>query len=125
LRVDEFAFDGDGITATFLARHDYQGTSRTLHGGIAATALDEILVWAGIVHEDVLLITAKLEVRYHRPVETTNGRVRIRARVDDRSGRRLKISGEIDGPDGKKSVSATGLYLVSHTIGDLIAQTSE
>ena len=119
LRIDDFAqVDGD-VVASFEAREHYQGTTAALHGGIAATALDEILVWASILQQDVLTVTAKMEVRYHRPVETT-GRIELRSRVDERSGRRLKISGELLGPDGKKSVSATGLYLVSHTIAELL-----
>ena len=123
MRVDEFATDGHDVTATFIARHDYQGTTRALHGGISATALDEILVWAGIIQEDVLSVTAKMELRYHRPVETTDARLVVRARVEHRSGSRLRISGELLGPDGKKSVSASGLYLVTHTIDQLMHES--
>lgn len=121
MKVDDFALDNGDVTATFLARHTYQGTTGALHGGISATALDEILVWAGILQHDVLSVTAKMEVRYHRPVETSDGRLLVRARVDDRSGKRLKITGELEGPDGRKSVSASGLYLVTHTMDEIMA----
>ncbi len=120
LHVDDFAeVDGD-IVATFLARPEYQGTTGALHGGIAATALDEILVWAGILQEDVLTVTGKMEVRYRAAVEPDGGRLRIRARVDERRGRRLMISGELLAPDGSPAVTASGLYLVSHTVADLV-----
>ena len=122
MKVDEFAIEGDDVTASFEARHEFQGTTGSLHGGISATALDEILVWAGILQHDVLSVTAKMEVRYHRPVATTDSsRLLVRARVDDRSGKRLKISGELEGPDGRKSVSASGLYLVTHEIEEILA----
>ena len=121
MKVDDFAIVNGAVTATFIARHHYQGTTGSLHGGIAATALDEVLVWAGILQEDVLAVTAKMEVRYHRPVETSDARLSVRARVDDRSGRRLKISGELLGSDGMKSVSASGLFLVTHTVDELLA----
>ena len=122
LRVDDFRMDGDDVTATFLARPDYRGTEDSLHGGVAATALDEILVWAGILQEHVLTVTAKMEVRYHRPVQPSGARLGIRARVTERRGKRLLMSGELLDEDGERSVSASGLYLVSHEVADLIGR---
>ena len=58
------------------------------------------------------------------PVETTDARLVVRARVEHRSGRRLRISGELLGPDGKKSVSASGLYLVTHTIDQVMQESA-
>ena len=120
LRVDGFSLRDGDVVATFLARSEYRGTERSLHGGVAATALDEILVWAGILQEYVLTVTAKMEVRYHRPVEPTENRLELRARVTERRGRRLTMSGELIGADGAKAVSAKGLYLVSHPVAELI-----
>ena len=122
LRIDDFRLDGDDVSATFLARPDYRGTEDSLHGGIAATALDEILVWAGILQEHVLTVTAKMEVRYHRPVQPSGRRLGVRARVTERRGKRLLMSGELLDEDGERSVSATGLYLVSHDVADLIGR---
>lgn len=120
LRVDDFRLDGDDVSATFLARPDYRGTEDSLHGGVAATALDEILVWAGILQERVLTVTAKMEVRYHRPVHPGGRRLGLQARVTERRGKRLLMSGELLDVDGERSVSASGLYLVSHDVADLI-----
>ena len=82
LHLDGFARDGSDITAAFTARPEYQGTVGSLHGGIAATALDEILVWAGILLEDVLTVTGTMELRYRRPLASA-GVHRVRGRVDD------------------------------------------
>ena len=120
LHVDGFVQQGGDVMARFPARADLQGVIGVLHGGIAATALDEILVWAGIIQEKVLTVTAKLDLRYRLPVTNLDGPVELRARVDERRGRRLNISGELDAGDGKVSVSASGLYLVSHTVADLM-----
>ena len=120
LHIDGFAEQGGDITARFTARPDLQGVIGLLHGGIAATALDEILVWAGIIQEKVLTVTAKLDLRYRRPVGNLDGPVELRARVDERRGRRLSMSGELDAGDGKVAVSASGLYLVSHTVAELM-----
>ena len=43
LHIGNFDIQGDDVVATFTARQDLQGTIGNLHGGIAATALDEIL----------------------------------------------------------------------------------
>lgn len=120
--MDDFDIRGDDVVATFNARHDLQGTIGNLHGGIAATALDEILVWAGILQEQVLSVTGKLELRYRRPVGVS-GMIDLRARVEERRGNRLVISGSLDAGDGARSVTAKGLYLVSHTIAEIMEAT--
>ncbi|MCY4369464.1 MAG: PaaI family thioesterase [bacterium] len=123
LHIDGFAQQDGDVLARFTARPELQGIIGNLHGGIAATALDEILVWAGIIQEKVLTVTARLEVRYRRPVGNLDGAIRLRARVDDRRGRRLTMSGELDPGDGRSAVTATGLYLVSHTVAELMEGT--
>lgn len=119
LRMDGFALRDGDVVARFTARPDLGGTIGALHGGITAAALDEILVWAGILQEGALTVTGKLEIRYRRPVENAGGELSVRARVERRRGRRLTISGELDGPDGKQAASARGLYIVSRTLEEL------
>ncbi len=111
------------MLARFTARPELAGTINHLHGGIAATALDEILVWAGIIQEKVLTVTARLQIRYRRPVANLQGLIRLRGRVEERRGRRLTISGELDAGDGTAAVTASGLYLVSHSVGELMEGT--
>lgn len=121
LRMDGFALRDGDVTARFTARPDFAGTIGRLHGGVAAAALDEILVWAGILQEGVLTITGKLEIRYERPLDNAGEEVSAQARVERRRGRRLVISGELDDPSGVRAVSARGLYLVSDTLEELRA----
>ena len=123
LHIDGFRQREGDVLAGFTARRELQGIIGSLHGGIAATALDEILVWAGIIQEEVLTVTARLEIRYRRPVGNLHGPIRLRARVDERRGRRLTMSGELDPGDGAAAVTASGLYLVSHTVADLMQGT--
>ena len=120
LHIDSFDIRGDYVVAGFRARPDLQGTIGNLHGGIAATALDEILVWAGILQEQVLSVTGRLDLRYRRPVGIT-GVVDLRARVEERRGSRLVISGSLDTGSGA-CVTAKGLYVVSHTIAEIMAE---
>lgn len=119
--MDGFASRDGDITARFAARPDFQGTTGSLHGGVAAAALDEILVWAGLLQEKVLTVTGKLELRYGRPVGNGGEELEVRARVEQRRGRRLTISGELCDDDGSAAVSARGLYVVSRSWEELRA----
>ena len=91
-----------------------------MHGGVAATALDEILVWSGILIEKVLSVTGTIELRYRRPVQVDEPIV-VSARVDRRSGRRLEISGDLK-VGGESRVQASGLYLATVSVEEMLAE---
>jgi acyl-coenzyme A thioesterase PaaI-like protein len=115
--MDDFTLADGDVSASFRPRSDYRGAGTSLHGGIAATALDEILVWAGLLAEHVMTVTGRMEIRYRKPVEVTEP-LTVRARVDERNGRRLQVSGELLGNDEVR-VEASGLYLVTSSLKDL------
>lgn len=117
LHLDDFSIDDGVVSASFRPRSDYRGAGTSLHGGIAATALDEILVWAGLLSEHVMTVTGRMDVRYRRPVEVSES-LTVRARVDERRGRRLSVSGDLLANDEVR-VEATGLYLVTSTLEEL------
>lgn len=119
LHLDDFEVENGRVSARFDPRSDYRGAGKTLHGGVAATALDELLVWAGLLTEGVLTVTGSLEMRYRRPVFIDES-ILVSARVDERRDRRLRMSGEMS-VDGGVRVEASGLYLVSAAIEDLLA----
>lgn len=119
LHLDNFAISDGRVSAHFTPRANYRGAGKTLHGGIAATALDEILVWAGILTEGVLTVTGTMEIRFRRPVHVEEP-ITVSAGVDSRSGRRLQISGHLV-VGGEIRVEAAGLYLVSQSIEDVLS----
>jgi acyl-coenzyme A thioesterase PaaI-like protein len=119
LHLDDFTLDDDRVGARFTPRPDYRGAGTTLHGGVAATALDEILVWAGIITEDVLSVTGNITLRYRRPVHVDEA-ITVSARVHERNGRRLQISGELT-VDDQVRVEGSGLYLVVSSVEELLA----
>lgn len=121
--VDGFRREDGDLVAEFTPREYHRGGPGVLHGGIAATALDEILAWAGMVEERVIVVTATLEIRYRKPVHVDGGPIVLRGRVDGRKGRRLKLSGSLT-VDGAEAASASGLYVVVHDLDELLAQTS-
>lgn len=117
LHLDGWALDADGYTtASFQPRPEYRGAGDSLHGGVAATALDEALVWAGILSEGVLTVTGTLDLRFRKPL-TIHRLITARARVEERRGKRLTISGHLDAGDGP-AVEGRGLYLVAMALTD-------
>jgi len=119
LHLDDFSLTDAAVEAWFTPRPDYRGFVGSLHGGIAATALDEILAWAGILSAGVMSVTATLDLRYRSPL-TTDQPIRARGRVDDVSGRRLRVSGELFSHD-QMAASARGLYVATADVSDLLA----
>lgn len=118
LGIDGFAVDGDRVTATFVPQPLHRGLRSRLHGGLSATALDEILVWAAILLEGVLCVTGTLDLRYRRPVPVDTA-LTLTAGVEERRGRRLRLSGALSDAEGP-CVQASGLYLVTDAIDDLV-----
>jgi acyl-coenzyme A thioesterase PaaI-like protein len=80
------------VEATFTPRPDFRGAPDVVHGGVTAAALDEIMVWAGIVMENVMTVTGRLDLRYRRPIHLGEA-VLARGTVESRSGRRLAMTG--------------------------------
>lgn len=117
LHLDDFDWDGATVSGSFDPRDEYRGAGDILHGGIAATALDEISVWAGILGEDVLTVTGRLELRFRKPL-TVHDRIVARGTVDERRGRRLTISASLRAGD-TVAVESTGLFLVSRDMHEL------
>ncbi len=121
LSVDGFRLEGDELVAAFTPRTEHRGAPQVLHGGVTASALDEILAWAGMVTERVVVVTGTLEVRYRKPVPINGERVELRGRLDERHGRRLRLSGSLH-VGGAEAASATGIYVVMHRLDDVIPE---
>lgn len=118
LAIDGFEVHHDTVRASFVPKADHRGLASRLHGGLTATALDEIMVWAGILLEGVLSVTGTLELRYRQPVPTDT-ELHLVGRVENRRGRRLTLSGDLsDGDD--TFATASGLYLVTETVEELL-----
>lgn len=118
LHLDDFALSDEGeVSARFTPRSDYRGAGTTVHGGVAATALDEMLVWAGLLNEKVLSVTGKLELRFRKPLHVSE-EVVARARVDEMRGRRMTASGELTVGDEVRA-EASGLFVVSADLAEM------
>lgn len=114
LHLHDWDWSGAESTAMFRPRPTHIGADTTLHGGLAATVLDEAMVWAGIFAERVLTVTATMQLRFRRPLSVHDA-IEARGRVVSRSGRRLQLAGSLH-QHGRPCVEATGLYVVSQRV---------
>lgn len=119
LHLDQFSLADDTVEAWFNPRPEYRGFVGSLHGGIAATALDEILAWAAILTKGLMSVTGRLDLRYRAPLSTDRP-LCLRGRVDEASGRRLRVSGELES-DEKVAVTAQGVYVATADVAELLA----
>ena len=117
LHLDDFDLVDGEVSARFTPRQEYRGAGEVLHGGVAATALDEMLVWAGILTEKVMTVTGRLELRYPKPLNVTD-QLTVRARVDELRGKRMLASGELV-VNNEVRTQASGLFLVTADLSEM------
>lgn len=86
----------------------YEGAPGVVHGGFVAAALDELLGMVSAMSGTVAM-TGEVTVRYRKPTPI-NTPLRIEARFERRSGRRILTSGEMY--DGETpTAECTGLFI--------------
>ncbi len=77
----EFYEDGDDVVCFWKPSAEYQGWVDTLHGGIQATLLDETAAWVVFRKKQTIGVTSGLELKYKRPVKTTDTMLTLRGRI--------------------------------------------
>jgi uncharacterized protein (TIGR00369 family) len=106
-----FELEGKEIAGVFTPGQEHQGYPGRLHGGVAATLLDETIGRAvSIADPSVFGVTLELNVKYRKPVPL-DAEVRAIGRVSSDPGRVFEGTGEIVLDDGSVAVEARGRYL--------------
>jgi uncharacterized protein (TIGR00369 family) len=106
-----FELDSGELAGVFTPRPEHQGYPGRLHGGVAATLLDETIGRAiSISDPGAWGVTVELTVRYRKPVPLDE-EVRAIARITSDNGRLFEGTGEIRLADGRVAVEAAGKYL--------------
>ncbi|MEZ5176222.1 MAG: PaaI family thioesterase [Acidimicrobiia bacterium] len=111
LHLDGFTVDNGTVTVPFVPRQEFSGFDGILHGGVIATALDEIAAWAAMLTEGVFVFTANLDIRFRRKAETS-ATFLLTGRVIERRGKRLSIEGAM-ATGGITVAEASGLFVVA------------
>lgn len=111
LKAEFFELENDELVAVFKPNEEHQSYPGRLHGGLAATILDEtigrVILNQG---EEIWGVTIDFSVRYRRPIPLDE-EVRVIARLTKVDRRTFEGEGEILTADGKVAVEGKGKYL--------------
>jgi uncharacterized protein (TIGR00369 family) len=106
-----FYEDGDGVRATFTPREEHNGFKGVTHGGLLATVLDEIMVWACAVRTKRFAYCAEMTVRFISPAPPGDKLTVIGRLMENRRGRVFHAGGELLDESGSIIATSTGKYL--------------
>jgi acyl-coenzyme A thioesterase PaaI-like protein len=110
LHLNDIRRVGDEVHATLHPRPEYQGYPGVLHGGICATALDEVLGYSAILLADIWAATATMDLRYRAQVPYDAPLPLVAGLIDTR-GRRVRAWARLHLPGGGVGVEAKGLLV--------------
>ena len=106
-----FHTDGHLVRAEFMPRPEHIGFRDVVHGGIIATILDEIMVWACAVQVRKFGYCAEMSVRFQQRLRPEQAVVATGQMVANRRNRIFEAKAEIRSRDNSLMASATGKYL--------------
>ncbi|MDR0577764.1 MAG: PaaI family thioesterase [Candidatus Accumulibacter sp.] len=105
----DFHTDGRRVYSFVTVPPVMAGWSRTAHGGILSTMLDEIMCWSIIYLQGKMAVTQSMTVEFRKPVQVGQALTVIGA-VEEIAGRRITARGEIHGPENTLCVEARGIF---------------
>ena len=110
LKASFYELEGDQLVAIFTPCEEHQSYPGRMHGGLAATILDETIGRAVMIKQDEIWgVTAEFQVRYKQPIPL-GVELRVVGRITKDSRRLFEGSGEILLPDGQIAVEGSGKY---------------
>jgi uncharacterized protein (TIGR00369 family) len=125
-----FETDGTVVRARFLPRPEHIGFKQTIHGGISATLLDEIMVWACAIQTKRFAYCAELNVRFLNPARPGEEVFATGELVANRRNKLFEAKGELRNAAGLLLASGTGKYLPikasehAEMLGDFVGDTT-
>jgi uncharacterized protein (TIGR00369 family) len=106
-----FHTDGRMVRAHFTARAEYNGFVNVIHGGILATVLDEVMVWACSVQTKQFFYCAEMTVRYRSPAKPGDEITAEGELVESKRGRLFLANGKLTRAGGVIIATSTGKYV--------------
>jgi uncharacterized protein (TIGR00369 family) len=105
-----FRTDGRIVQARFMPRPEHNGFINVIHGGLLATILDEVMVWACAVQTKHFSYCAEMTVRYLSPA-TPGEEIVAEAELVANKRRLFLAKGELKRTDGTVLATSTGKYM--------------
>lgn len=106
-----FETDGAIVTARFTPRREHAGFREVVHGGLIATLLDEVMVWACAVQTKRFAYCAQLNVRFLQPLRPGEPAILSAHLAANRKNRIFEAEGSLKNDAGVTLAASTGKYL--------------
>ena len=111
LHASFYELENNQLVALFTPGEEHQGYPGRLHGGLAATILDETIGRSLMIQQgEVWGVTVEFKVRYRKPVPL-GVELRVVGRITKDNRRMFEGTGEILLPDGEVAVEGFGKYI--------------
>jgi thioesterase superfamily protein len=110
MHLDDIRREGDEVRATLHPRPEYQSYPGVLHGGLSATALDEVMGYSAILLAGIWAATATMDLRYRAQVPYDAPLPLVAGLIDTR-GRWVRAWAQLHLPGGGVGVEAKGLLV--------------
>lgn len=108
----EFYEDGDDIVSFWNPKTHYQGWINTMHGGILATLIDETAAWTVFRKLQTSGVTTRLDVKYRKPVMTTDSQITLRAHIVSQKRNIVQIDVTLEDSNGEICTEGQATYFV-------------
>lgn len=105
-----FFEEGDNVLTRWNPTQNHQGWIDTLHGGVQSLLIDEVAGWVVTRKLQTTGVTSKMEVKYLKPILTTDGEITIRAHVSKMMRNVAFIDAEITDAHGTVCTQASLVY---------------
>ena len=96
-----FFEDGDDIISIWRPTQNHQSWINTLHGGVQAVLWDEVWGWVVFHKLNTAVVTAKMEMRYHKPVSTLQDYIKLRGYLKEMHRNVAIVVGELYSAEGE------------------------
>lgn len=106
----EFYEDSDDIVSFWRPVSHCQGWVDTLHGGIISTLMDETAGWVVSRKLQTTGVTSRLDVRFRKPVMTTETQVTLRAHIVSQMRNIVTIHVTLENAHGEVCDEADATY---------------
>lgn len=106
-----FETDGNVVITRFTPRAEHIGFKQVVHGGIIATLLDEIMVWACLARTRRLAYCAELTTRFVNPLRPGQETIATAELVANRRDKIFEAKAALKDTQGQIIATATGKYL--------------
>ena len=106
-----FETDGRIVRTRFTPRREHIGFKQVVHGGLVATVLDEIMVWACVAQTKRFAYCAELTVRFQNPLRPGEETIATAELVTNRRDKIFEVKSELKDSAGKTFATATGKYI--------------